>query len=111
VFDSALSLAEQGGKSALAAEAPDDPLGGVRSVFHGSILTNFSLIRKCAPERGTTTTSPMQSFDGVGEGHFRADEQYKTGPPAPSDRSNSRIGRSEQAGHLLDPRRQAILRR
>jgi hypothetical protein len=44
VFDSALPLAEQGGKSALAAEAPDYPLGGVRSLFHGRYPNEFFVI-------------------------------------------------------------------
>jgi hypothetical protein len=43
VFDRALPLAEQGGKRALAAEAPDYPLGGVRFSAMVDILTNFSL--------------------------------------------------------------------
>jgi hypothetical protein len=44
VFNRALPLAEQSGQSALAAEAPDDPLGGVRALFHGSHSNEFFVI-------------------------------------------------------------------
>src|SRR5690348_9876568 len=46
VFDCALPLAEQGGQSALTAEAPDDPLGGVRFLFHSSYPNKFFVMRQ-----------------------------------------------------------------
>ena len=51
VFDRALPLAEQGGKRALAAEAPDDPLGGVHFFFHGRYDNEFFVIMQVAAER------------------------------------------------------------
>jgi hypothetical protein len=44
VFDCALPLAKQGGQRALATEAPDDPLSGVRSVFHVKYPNEFFVI-------------------------------------------------------------------
>ena len=44
VFDRALPLAEQRGERALAAEAPDDPLSCVRSIFHGGHPNEFFVI-------------------------------------------------------------------
>jgi hypothetical protein len=55
VFDRALPLAEQGGKRTLAAEAPDDPLGGVHSFFHGRYSNEFFVILQVAPDRGSVT--------------------------------------------------------
>src|SRR5262249_287807 len=52
VFDSALPLAEQGGKSALTAEAPDYPLGGVRSLFHGRYSNEFFVIMQVRARTG-----------------------------------------------------------
>jgi hypothetical protein len=44
MFDRALPLAEQGGKRALAAEARDDPFGGIRSLFQGRPPNEFFVI-------------------------------------------------------------------
>ncbi|WIG59273.1 MAG: hypothetical protein OJF49_002020 [Ktedonobacterales bacterium] len=54
MFDSALPLAEQGGKSALAAEAPDDPRGGIRFLVHGTHNNEFFVIMQVrANEKAT----------------------------------------------------------
>jgi hypothetical protein len=52
VFDRALPLAKQGGQSALAAEAPDYPLGGVCSLFHGRYPNEFFVIVQVRARKG-----------------------------------------------------------
>jgi hypothetical protein len=57
VFDRALPLAEQGGQSALAAEAFDYSLGGVRFLFHRGYPNKFfvNLQARSIPEFSATS--------------------------------------------------------
>ncbi len=85
MFNRTLSLAEQGGKRALATEAPDYPLGSVHFFFHGSYSNEFFVIMQglegdindffvnmqSAAERVWTTETPVQGFDRMGRGHSK----------------------------------------
>ena len=66
VFDCALPLSEQGSKCALAAKTPDDPLGGVRSFFHGSHPNEFFVSMQVAAEEFRTTYSAIHALGGMG---------------------------------------------
>ncbi len=68
VFDRALPLAEQGGKRALPAEAPDDPLGGVDSFVHGRHHNDFFVILQEVADGAGTTEAPER-----GSGVMRED--------------------------------------
>jgi hypothetical protein len=55
MFDRTLPLTEQGGQRALTAEAPDDPLGCVHSIFHGAENNDFFVIWQAMVKRNSTT--------------------------------------------------------
>src|SRR6185437_8865035 len=62
VFDSALPLAEQGGQSALAAEAPDYPLSGVPTLFHSSHSNEFFVTLQVLPRQRQDATCACAGF-------------------------------------------------